>query len=175
MWDTNSAERFGKLYKSHYRNTHLAIIMYDITRYPFCYTVLTQRHDSFANVEEEAHDLRKYCEESEVVVALIGNKNDTEQKRMVTTKQGLALAMRLNIPLFFEISSKMSLESVCYAMNNSLKATWHRYTMKYTFKELNDRFSQYKWEDPFMLFKQMLVEKRSLQFYDVIILIKREL
>jgi hypothetical protein len=103
-------------------------------------------------------------------VALLGNKTDMEQKRMVTTKQGLALATRLNIPLFFEISSKMSLESVCYAINASLKATWHRHTMKYTFKELNDRFSQYKWEDPFILFKQMLVEERNLQFYDVVIL-----
>ena len=92
IWDTSGQERFSSLTSSYTRGAEGCFIVYDITQRP-----------SFENIEKKI-DLVKENAEENVIIILIGNKNDLEGERKVTEEEGLNFAKKHNCG-FFETSA----------------------------------------------------------------------
>lgn len=95
IWDTAGQESFRSITRSYYRGAAGALLVYDITR-----------RESFDHIQKwliEAHTNGS----SEMVMILIGNKSDLEQRRTVSTKEALDFANANNM-LFLETSAKQS-------------------------------------------------------------------
>jgi small GTP-binding protein len=93
IWDTAGQERFRAITSTYYRGAHGAILVYDITN--------TQ---SFRNAARWLQELRNFAE-SNVPVALVGNKCDLEAMRSVSQDEGIRYAEAERL-IFFETSAK---------------------------------------------------------------------
>eukprot|EP00919_Chromeraceae_sp_WS-2016_P032383 GHVR01076485.1.p1 GENE.GHVR01076485.1~~GHVR01076485.1.p1 ORF type:complete len:201 (+),score=52.24 GHVR01076485.1:71-673(+) len=93
LWDTAGQERFRSLIPVYFRDAHVAVIMYDVAN-----------RSSFLNVEGWADEVRKE-KGSDILLALIANKNDLIDKRQVSTGEGQTLSDELEA-VFFETSAK---------------------------------------------------------------------
>jgi small GTP-binding protein len=93
LWDTAGQEKFKAVITSYFRNTHGALVVYDVTN-----------KESFINIKKWIEDINKYCSK-DVNIFLIANKIDIERWRVITTEEGRALAKKYNI-LYFECSAK---------------------------------------------------------------------
>ena len=100
IWDTAGQERFGSLAPLHYRDSHGAIVVYDISS-----------QTSFSKAQNWVRKLR--CNRpASMVIALTGNKQDVidspswcSSDRQVETDDARAFAEKHNL-LFFETSAK---------------------------------------------------------------------
>jgi len=93
LWDTAGQERFRSLIPSYIRDSSVAIIVYDITN-----------KQSYQNVDKWIDDVRDERGE-DVVIMLVGNKNDLNNHRQVTMMEGEEKAKKLNV-MFMETSAK---------------------------------------------------------------------
>ena len=93
VWDTAGQENFVSMTKVYYRNSSVAFIIYDITE-----------KESFHHIEFWLNELKKEVPES-VLLVLIGNKNDKNNKRQINYEQGKDFAEKHEM-LFFEVSAK---------------------------------------------------------------------
>eukprot|EP01118_Nematostelium_gracile_P004644 TRINITY_DN154_c0_g1_i2.p1 TRINITY_DN154_c0_g1~~TRINITY_DN154_c0_g1_i2.p1 ORF type:complete len:200 (-),score=63.58 TRINITY_DN154_c0_g1_i2:65-664(-) len=93
IWDTAGQEKFRSITRSYYRGTSGAILAYDITR-----------RDTFDHLTEWLEDCKKYSNPN-IVIMLIGNKCDLEEKRQVSREEGEKFA-RDNGLFFLETSAK---------------------------------------------------------------------
>jgi Ras-related protein Rab-1A len=99
IWDTAGQERFRTITQSYYRGAHGVIVMYDCTD-----------EESLANVKEWIQDIRRYaCED--VVIMLVSNKCDLENKRIISYDDGTKVAEKYGIK-FCEISAKKGLNVI---------------------------------------------------------------
>ncbi|KAI0019528.1 NCA2-domain-containing protein [Xylariomycetidae sp. FL0641] len=96
IWDTAGQERFRTITTAYYRGAMGILLVYDVTDQRSFENIRTW----FANVEQHATE--------GVNKILIGNKCDWEEKRVVSTEQGEALAKELGIP-FLEVSAKSNI------------------------------------------------------------------
>ncbi|XP_066255765.1 ras-related protein Rab-35 [Euwallacea similis] len=92
IWDTAGQERFRTITSTYYRGTHGVIIVYDVTN-----------GETFANVKRWLHEIDQNCEVVNRV--LVGNKNDTPDRKVVLTEDAQRFADTMNIQLF-ETSAK---------------------------------------------------------------------
>ncbi|CAI8506824.1 unnamed protein product [Pichia kudriavzevii] len=95
LWDTAGQERFRALIPSYIRDSHVAIIVYDVSN-----------RGSFESV-------RRWCQYvheergDDAVLVVVGNKRDLPStQRCVTSDEGAALCEELGCALFFETSSR---------------------------------------------------------------------
>eukprot|EP00727_Mastigamoeba_balamuthi_P008550 m51a1_g4317 putative ras-related protein rabh1b-like (213) ;mRNA; f:53358-54316 len=93
LWDTAGAERYRSLIPSYIRDSHVAVVVYDITS-----------KVSFESIDKWVADVRAE-RGSEAVVVLVGNKTDLADKRQVSFEEGEAKAKALSA-LFMETSAK---------------------------------------------------------------------
>ena len=93
IWDTAGQESFRSITRSYYKNSTCAFIVYDITF-----------KKSFDNVIIWLNECRDMCYKN-ILICLIGNKIDLEDKREVTFEDGENFAKENNL-LFFETSAK---------------------------------------------------------------------
>jgi Ras-related protein Rab-6A len=94
LWDTAGQERFRSLIPSYLRETAGCVVVYDVTD-----------RKSFDSVEFWVNAVKR--ERQDVVIALVGNKQDVEaSKREVSEAQGDQLAKRLELAIFKETSAK---------------------------------------------------------------------
>ncbi|KAJ3673752.1 hypothetical protein LUZ60_005744 [Juncus effusus] len=94
LWDTAGQERFRSLIPSYIRDSSVAIIVYDISD-----------RQSFLNVSkwiEEVHTQKRH----DVIIVLVGNKNDLIDQRQVSLDEGEAKARELGVIVFMETSAK---------------------------------------------------------------------
>ncbi|KAJ2967808.1 hypothetical protein NUW58_g10359 [Xylaria curta] len=137
IWDTAGQERFRTITTAYYRGAMGILLVYDVTDQrsfesyaPIGLLVLPGRRVSsglaadtgfcidirtwFANVEQHATE--------GVNKILIGNKCDWEEKRVVSTEQGEALAKELGIP-FLEVSAKsnINIDKAFYNLASDIK------------------------------------------------------
>ncbi|XP_044580393.1 ras-related protein Rab-18-B-like, partial [Cotesia glomerata] len=91
--DTAGQERFRTLTPSYYRDGQGAILMYDVTD-----------RNTFVKLETWLDELNTYCNKSEIVKMVVGNKIDLPD-RQVTTEEGLNFARR-HQTLYIESSAK---------------------------------------------------------------------
>ena len=94
IWDTCGQELYRSLITNFYRNSSLAIIVYNVTD-----------RKSFENVDLWFKELRTHSNPN-VKVFLIGNKNDLEDQRKVQTEEGEKYAEQYKINKFLETSAK---------------------------------------------------------------------
>ena len=93
IWDTAGQDRFRTITNNYYEGAHGIILIYDITN--------TETYD---NVENWISQIKEEASPN-VVIYLVGNKVDMEDKRKVTTEEGQKVADENNLP-FIETSAK---------------------------------------------------------------------
>ncbi|OLY83528.1 GTP-binding protein ypt5 [Smittium mucronatum] len=95
IWDTAGQERYKSLAPMYYRNANCAVVVYDITQTA-----------SFDRAQSWIEELKKQAD-SNIIIALAGNKTDLNDQRTVSTSEGQSFAEQNNL-LFFETSAKES-------------------------------------------------------------------
>lgn len=93
LWDTAGQERFRSLIPSYIRDSSVAIVVYDITN-----------RASFLNTEQWIEDVRSE-RGSDVVIMLVANKTDLQEKRQVSAEEGEKRARDWGV-MFIETSAK---------------------------------------------------------------------
>lgn len=96
FWDTAGQEKFSAMTKAYYRNSHGAIIVYDITN-----------KKSFEDVDNWIKQAKTYGGKN-CALLLIGNKCDLQDKRAVPEEEALEKA-KLNNAAFMETSAAESI------------------------------------------------------------------
>ncbi|CAN4114984.1 unnamed protein product [Withania somnifera] len=93
IWDTAGQERYAALAPLYYRGAAVAVVVYDITS-----------PESFAKAQYWVKELQKHGS-PDIVMALVGNKADLDEKREVMTQDGIECAEK-NGMFFLETSAK---------------------------------------------------------------------
>ncbi|KAI8384146.1 putative ras small monomeric GTPase Rab6 [Blakeslea trispora] len=93
LWDTAGQERFRSLIPSYIRDSSVAVVVYDITN-----------RASFQNTAKWIEDVRAE-RGPEVIIVLVGNKTDLNEKREVSMEEGEKKANDTGI-MFIETSAK---------------------------------------------------------------------
>ena len=93
LWDTAGQERFRSLIPSYIRDSHVAIVVYDMTS-----------RASFESADRWIEDI-KAERGPDVKIFLVGNKSDLPEGRQVSIEDGDQKAVALGIP-FIETSAK---------------------------------------------------------------------
>lgn len=94
IWDTCGQEVYRALITNFYRNSSLAVLVYSIDNY-----------ESFENLDLWLKELKTFSS-PDAKIFLVGNKNDLESKRKVSTEQGYGYKLEHNLDGFFEASAK---------------------------------------------------------------------
>ena len=92
IWDTCGQEMYRSLIQGFYRNTSLALIVYDITK-----------KETFDAVDIWLKDIRKHTEE-DLPIFVVGNKNDLE--KAVSTDEAKIFSTSNRSKYFTECSAK---------------------------------------------------------------------
>ncbi|XP_078164389.1 ras-related protein RABH1e-like [Carex rostrata] len=93
LWDTAGQERFRSLIPSYIRDCSVAIIVYDISN-----------RQSFMNIQKWVEEVNSQGRR-DIVIALVGSKNDLVEKRQVSLEEGEAKAKEFGA-IFVETSAK---------------------------------------------------------------------
>ena len=93
VWDTAGQENFRSIARAYYKNSVCACIVYDITN-----------RNSFNSIQSWIDDCTKQTPKS-ILLILIGNKNDLNDKREVQYEEGEEFARRKGM-IFLETSAK---------------------------------------------------------------------
>jgi len=96
IWDTAGQERYHSLAPMYYRGAQAAIVVYDITS-----------PDTFKRAQAWVKELRQQAN-SNIVIALAGNKADLAQQRTVDNEEAETYAKENNL-LYMETSAKTAL------------------------------------------------------------------
>lgn len=81
-WDTAGQDRFRSIVRSYYRGAAGALLVYDITR-----------RDSFEHATQWLQEARSNAD-PELVITLVGNKNDRNSERQVSYAEGQSFAQQ---------------------------------------------------------------------------------
>ncbi|KAF1744518.1 hypothetical protein MXB_4312 [Myxobolus squamalis] len=90
IWDTAGQEKFRSLIPGYIRDSSVAIVIYDITD-----------KESF---EEILFWIKLVQDEKDMIIVIVGNKTDLDEKRVVQYEEGKKRADENNA-LFFETSA----------------------------------------------------------------------
>ncbi|KAJ1976776.1 GTP-binding protein of the rab/ypt [Dimargaris cristalligena] len=93
IWDTAGQERYKSLAPMYYRNAQCAVVVYDITQ-----------SASFEKAKTWVKELQRQAD-PDIVIALVGNKNDLASRRAVTAEECQTYADETGL-LFQETSAK---------------------------------------------------------------------
>jgi Ras-related protein Rab-6A len=116
LWDTAGQERFRSLIPSYIRDSSVAVVVYDISsKHTLCSLRASSKPKltrlcpadakSFQNTRKWIDDVRAE-RGNDVIIVLVGNKTDLNDKREVTTQQGEDEAKKNNL-MFVETSAKL--------------------------------------------------------------------
>jgi small GTP-binding protein len=94
IWDTAGQESYLSITRSYYRGTDCCLLVYDVTR-----------RESFENLTRWLAEARQNSANPDLVLMLVGNKADLEDKRQTSRAEGKAFA-DLHQMLFVELSAK---------------------------------------------------------------------
>lgn len=81
VWDTGGHDRFQFLIKSYFRNLTAVVIVYDITNIR-----------SYDNIEGIIRNYKRYSDNPNIPMLILGNKTDLEKKREISHANGKYLA-----------------------------------------------------------------------------------
>jgi len=94
LWDTAGQEKFKAVTQAYYRNSHGAILVYDVTD-----------ASSFTSLNVWLQTLKESPGNEDIKIMLIGNKRDMEHDRQVQTSKGMAWSREKEL-YFLETSAK---------------------------------------------------------------------
>ena len=103
LWDTAGQERYKAITNAFYKGSKGAFVVYDITR-----------KTSFLNIDKWIGELKTNGSE-DILIILVGNKSDLEDKREVSTDEGEKKAKQYGIA-FCETSALQG-KNIEYAFN----------------------------------------------------------
>eukprot|EP01080_Neovahlkampfia_damariscottae_P007819 gene7819-12292_t len=111
IWDTAGQERFRTITTAYYRGAMGILLTYDVTD-----------EQSFQNIRNWMNNIEEHAAEN-VNKILLGNKCDLQEKKVVDTGRGQALADEYNI-LFLETSAKnnTNVEEAFFSIARDIKA-----------------------------------------------------
>jgi len=112
IWDTAGQESFRSITRSYYRGAAGALLVYDITR-----------RETFNHLTQWLEDARQHAS-ANMVIMLIGNKCDLEQRREVKKEEGEAFAREHGL-IFMETSAKTA-QNVEEAFINTAKEIYKK-------------------------------------------------
>jgi len=96
LWDTAGQERFHNVTRTYFRGAAAVLLVYDVTD-----------RDSFQWLNKWRDQVADYVGDiNSVVIAVVGNKIDRAEDRVVSADEGAESAKHLGAPLFFETSAK---------------------------------------------------------------------
>ena len=93
IWDTAGQETFRSITRAYYKNSVCACVVYDITN-----------KNSFQNIKSWIEDCKKQSPKT-VLLILVGNKVDLEDKRQVSKESAESLAEKYGVK-YMEVSAK---------------------------------------------------------------------
>ena len=94
IWDTGGEERYFNITQSYMKNQDIFILIYDITnRYSFEYII------------EDINTIHSIKNKEDIILGIVGNKNDLHEERKVKFEEGRKLDEDNNY-IFFEIYDK---------------------------------------------------------------------
>ena len=93
IWDTAGQENFRSITRAYYKNSVCAMVVYDITN-----------RESFENIQSWIEDIRTQSPKT-VLIILIGNKIDLDDRRIITYDEGNEFAIKNGL-IFGETSAK---------------------------------------------------------------------
>ena len=93
VWDTAGQETFRSITRAYYKNSVCAFVVYDISN-----------RTTFDNIKTWVEDCKRLSPKA-VLMILIGNKTDLEEKREVSYEEGSIYASKHGM-LFYECSAK---------------------------------------------------------------------
>ena len=93
IWDTAGQETYRSITRTYYKSSTCAFIIYDITD-----------RKSFSNITSWLNECKEMCYK-DILICLVGNKTDLEEKRAVQRVEGERFAEDNGL-LFFETSAK---------------------------------------------------------------------
>eukprot|EP01098_Paradermamoeba_levis_P017059 TRINITY_DN956_c0_g2_i1.p1 TRINITY_DN956_c0_g2~~TRINITY_DN956_c0_g2_i1.p1 ORF type:complete len:223 (-),score=44.66 TRINITY_DN956_c0_g2_i1:189-857(-) len=93
IWDTAGQESFRSITRSYYRGAAGALLVYDITR-----------RETFNHLAGWLEDARSHSNPNMTII-LVGNKNDLDSRRAVSTSEGEQFAKENGL-VFLETSAK---------------------------------------------------------------------
>ncbi|CAH6722736.1 GTP-binding protein Ypt6p [[Candida] jaroonii] len=96
LWDTAGQERFRSLIPSYIRDSNVAIICYDITS-----------KKSFENLEKWINEVKLERGE-DVIIVIVGNKSDLNNKRQVKFEELQELSNKNKVEIYLETSTKIN-------------------------------------------------------------------
>ena len=96
IWDTAGEDRFRAITRNYYRGANGIILMYDVTD-----------QKSFEHIRDWVEKIKEDAVE-EIIIYLVGNKIDLNNKRIITNEEGKKLAAEYNIK-YYETSVKNSI------------------------------------------------------------------
>lgn len=94
LWDTAGQERFRSLIPLYIRDSHVAVVCYDITN-----------KKSFESLEKWVNDVRMERGD-DVIVVIVGNKSDLSGKRQVSVEEAEAFCKQVHGKFLVETSTK---------------------------------------------------------------------
>lgn len=94
LWDTAGQERFRSLIPSYIRDSHVAVVCYDITN-----------KKSFESLEKWVNDVRMERGD-DVIVVIVGNKSDLSGKRQVSVEEAETFRKQVGGKFLLETSTK---------------------------------------------------------------------
>ena len=109
IWDTAGQERFRNIISSYFKGCHGILLLYDITN-----------KESFKNLGYWLHEIEANANQK-VLKILIGNKNDLEEERQISVKEGQDFADKKEMQ-FIETSVKMNnnINEAFYALGKKM-------------------------------------------------------
>jgi small GTP-binding protein len=93
IWDTCGQEMYRSLVQGFYRNTSLALVVYDVSG-----------RDSYDSLEPWLKDIRQHTEQ-DLPIFIVGNKSDLEKK--VQTEEARVFSVSNRTKYFTECSAKL--------------------------------------------------------------------
>ncbi|KAH0790800.1 small GTP-binding protein [Histomonas meleagridis] len=93
IWDTAGQERFRGMTPMYFRGAHVAMIVYSICD-----------KESFDGIDSWVESLHENAE-SDILIFLVGNKDDLEDQRVISSERGQEKATSIGA-YFYEVSSK---------------------------------------------------------------------
>ena len=94
IWDTCGQEKYRSLVQGFYKNTSLAIIVYDISDIK-----------AYQDLDIWIKDLRSQTDQ-ELPIFIVGNKSDRENERQITYKEAQEFSLSRRTKYFIECSAK---------------------------------------------------------------------
>lgn len=94
LWDTAGQERFRSLIPSYIRDSHVAVVCYDITS-----------KKSFSSLEKWVSDVRMERGD-DVILVIVGNKSDLSARRQVSVEEAESFCKAVGGNFLIETSTR---------------------------------------------------------------------